>query len=482
MSSSRDRGVTEPLASALDAYDSGRWSESERLARRALDSVPTGDESGAAGLRARWVLAFSAARRGDTRLARERFALLRDEASTHPSLAFRSARAGDSTGAPPDSEAGAVPPDRPVSETGEPLPTLEEEGAYQHAVLTAALAGAAEGESALSSPTPDPQRPTPRASALSSPTPDPQRPTPRESVLSSPTPDPQRPTLREAEAEFLDFIRRYPESPLVHAAVRRIARMHGGDLPQEAEAARKAAVAETGRRERLRARARSMCGPEVLAELLRRRSRSPNTEIEGSGFRGQGLGGTPDTAIEGSGFRGQGVGGTPNTEPPAPEHRTPKRLSARTPERPTLQPDTERPAPELRTAKRLNARTPERPNTQPPNTQRPTPNAQRLAHEMATDHRGTPLSAFVRAARNHGIVLKGYRLTWDGLNRKLWKSPPVVALVNPGHLVLVERADYTGVRIWDPALRERGGFRDVPRWQWDREWAPSGQGVALAAP
>ncbi|HEV2473413.1 MAG TPA: cysteine peptidase family C39 domain-containing protein, partial [Chthonomonadales bacterium] len=78
---------------------------------------------------------------------------------------------------------------------------------------------------------------------------------------------------RGAEAQYDGFMARYPSSVLVHAAVVRIARLHRGDIPKDAEALwsraeklqRSKAIAEE--------REAAMCGPECLAELLRREGR-----------------------------------------------------------------------------------------------------------------------------------------------------------------------------------------------------------------
>ncbi|MFN3648767.1 MAG: hypothetical protein ACK47B_04225 [Armatimonadota bacterium] len=98
-------------------------------------------------------------------------------------------------------------------------PTLEEDAAYQHAVLTAAL-----GEKDA------------------------------------------------ARAEFMQFLRDFPESPLVHAAARRLVKLHGDHVPKEVETAYQQATRTAQAREQARERERSLCAPEVLAELLRRRS------------------------------------------------------------------------------------------------------------------------------------------------------------------------------------------------------------------
>jgi predicted double-glycine peptidase len=270
----------------------------------------------------RRVLAFSAARRKDLRLARERFAVLRQEASLLPDKG------------------------KPEAEPGENPPTLEEEGAYQHAVLTAALGD-----------------------------------------------------RKAAEAEFQAFMRQYPESPLVHAAVRRIARFHGGNLPKDAEAAWQQAMQTAQARQKERQVQRSLCGPEVLAEVLRRRS----------------------------GVQAFGPSGEPASLNPQPS---------------TLN---------------------------------------QLVRELRTDERGTSLQALAEAARKRGLEANGLALTYRGLLRTLQApSPPrfLVALIQPGHFVLVERADAEEVRVWDPSAGGAGrpGARCYPRHEWTQVW----NGIALA--
>lgn len=108
---------------ALDAYNHGKYWDAETAAATVvIESRKLADPAPAHELaKARWVLAYSAARRKDLKLARERFALLRSEASQLPNKGKQE----------------VVP--------GETEPTLEQEGAYQHAVLTGALALEAEG-------------------------------------------------------------------------------------------------------------------------------------------------------------------------------------------------------------------------------------------------------------------------------------------------------------------------------------------------
>ena len=104
---------------------------------------------------------------------------------------------------------------------GEVAPTLEEEGAFQKAVCTSAL-----GDKA------------------------------------------------GAEAEWNAFLRDYPKSLLVHAAVKRIARYHAGNVPKESERLWKAAMHLQKAEQDSERKSEALCGPECLAELLRREAGS----------------------------------------------------------------------------------------------------------------------------------------------------------------------------------------------------------------
>jgi predicted double-glycine peptidase len=206
------------------------------------------------------------------------------------------------------------------------------------------------------------------------------------------------PTAGEAERELLEFIRRYPESPLVHAAVRRIARMHGGDIPPAAEAVRKEAVAAAESRRRARETARSLCGPEVLAEVLRRGVTS--------------------------GSAGTASASALHLEPAS------------------------------------------------------------LARELRTDHQGTTFSSLAAALRKRGFQVKGLRLTWKGLwqitngpQAKADAPESLIALVRPGHFVLVEDVMAGWVTVWDPSAAgpDQPGRRRYSRAEWESIW----NGVAL---
>jgi len=318
----------EVVQPALDAYNAGRYPEAEAAAEPLVAQAARSPDPAVRkqGARARWVQAFSAARRRDLSLARERFALLKREAARLPDKGK------------PEVKLGETPP-----------PTLEEEGAYQHAVLTAAL-GQEEA----------------------------------------------------AEGEFKRFMRDYPESPLAHAAVKRIGRMHDGDIPKDAEVVWQAAVKTAQTRANARERSRSLCGPEVLAEVLRRRA---------------------ERAGGGSAAVAPGVG--------------------------------------------------------------------ELARELNTDHLGTTLQAVAEAARKRGFTAKGLQLTWKGLQAQFnapapaaAPAPYMLALIQPGHYVLVEQASFSQVRVWDPQAvppsgapgdAGRPGTREFTPEQWAAVW----QGVVL---
>ena len=74
-----------------------------------------------------------------------------------------------------------------------------------------------------------------------------------------------------AEKEYVAWMQRYPESPLRNAVVLRLEKLHGGNLTAAEEAVRKQAGMAAQARQEGRAREASLCGPECLAELLRRR-------------------------------------------------------------------------------------------------------------------------------------------------------------------------------------------------------------------
>jgi len=189
-------------------------------------------------------------------------------------------------------------PDRGVQKPilGEILPTFQQEGAFQDAVCTGVL----EGQSA-------------------------------------------------AEAAYRRFLKSYPESVLVHAAVKRISRYHDGNVPHDAQNLWEQAMRQQKQTEVRRQREASLCGPECLSEMLRRRGEA--TQVHA------------------------------------------------------------------------------------------------LALEMHTGAEGTTLTEMANVARKHGYTGRGLELTPIGLQQQ---KLPVLALVNPGHFVLVERVTAQSVTVWDP--------------------------------
>ncbi len=299
-----DRPANEsasPLAPIQALYDSGKYAEAETAAQ-ALISRDERSEDNATRHRVveAWdILAYSAARRGDFSAARDRFSFVRDAARRLPDHGSQANTPGD------------------------PQPTLEEEGAFQHAVCVGALK--------------------------------------------------DRPA---AESEYRDFLKDYPESILVQAAVKRIAWMHGGDLPRDAEALRKKSMAVQAAAAAKERREEALCGPECIVELLRRQGKTVDAHL--------------------------------------------------------------------------------------------------LADAMSTGEQGTSLEAMSRKARELGLPHTGMRLTDTDLIRA---KMPAIALVDPGHYVLLEHADGNGVTVWDPDLKATGvgGLKRYTPAQWQRAW----NGIAL---
>jgi hypothetical protein len=408
-----------------------------------------------------WKDAFATAQDGDLAEARDRFARLHREASALPDhggplpgsgvQVFRSSGVQD----PGTAGSAELGEEHAVTVRGEVLPTVEEDAAYQHAVLTAAIAagrGAGKAESGASSQRGGASLP-PGSSTLHVPP----------STLDAP-----RPTLHEAEREFIHFMRDYPESPLVHAAVRRIGMLHGGDIPKSAEAVWRQAVRIAQAREKARQRARSMCGPEVLAEILRRYSprsaqRPPRdfttegTEREPRGSKERGMGSGQSSAV-----RGKAAAGVEAPSPPALGGQGGNSREA-------------------------------------------------LAKELGTDERGTTLKVLAAALRRRGFTARGLRLTWPALWRlSMGATPPpnppssprtvtptlpyshtpkllrqqatppqtLIARLEPAHLVLVERATPVKVIVWDPdgAGLNRPAVKEYNVAQWQAAWS----GVILA--
>ena len=191
----KDDPVAKQIESVQTAYAAGHYQEAEKAAQqvRAAVSGPSDVVSRMQAAGALQALAYSAARRKDYGLARERFALTVKEAETLPNHG------------------------KPAAPIGQNPPAMDEEAAYQHAVLTGAM-----GDKA------------------------------------------------GAEKEYLTFMQTYPESPLVQGAVGRIGRMHHGNIPKDAEAAWRKAMDTAQEREKERRKETAICGAECLKEMINR--------------------------------------------------------------------------------------------------------------------------------------------------------------------------------------------------------------------
>ena len=185
-----------------------------------------------------------------------------------------------------------------------------------------------------------------------------------------------------AEKEYVAWMQHYPESPLRNAVVMRLQKLHGGNLTAAEEAVRQQASITAQVRQKGREREASLCGPECLAELLRRRG---------------------ETSVS----------------------------------------------------------------------------VHRLADAMHTSDRGTTLAALAEAAGHYGFAARGLALTPHGLGEQ---KLPVIALVAPGHYVLVDRVSAAKVTLWDPDGRGigQGAARAVPAALWQQQWR--GVTLSLAPP
>ena len=284
----------DPVFPALQAYKQGHYTKAEELAEaviRQYQGMKELKQQRYTAL-AQWIDAYSAARRKNFSLARERFAYLRDTARQLP-----------------DKGRWPIIP-------GEVPATLEEEGAFQRAVCTSAL-GDASG----------------------------------------------------AEAEYNAFLKNYPKSVLIHAAIKRIAHLHQEQTPQASEALWKQAMQVQKKADQKARRDASLCGPQCLAELLQRRGQHFEVET--------------------------------------------------------------------------------------------------LAKEMQTDEAGTRVDALLRSAQKHGFAAQGYKMTQAGLKKQ---TLPAIALIQPGHYVLVEAVQPDGVQIWDPSIEQEDKKRTILLEVWKHLW------------
>ena len=252
---------------------------------------------------------------------------------------------------------------------GDTAPTLEEEGAFQEAVCTGALGD-----------------------------------------------------KRAEEAELDGFLRSYPQSILVHAAVKRIGRMHGGDVPKDAEGLWKQAMAVQKAADEKERRDQALCGPECLAELLRRKSGEASRQDAKTQRREE---------VSHKGTKSQrreevSRNGTKSVREPGEEGS--------------------------RYAEGADVAT--------------------LAGEMRTSGEGSSVAAMQATAAKHGLKLQGVSMTPRGLAKQ---RLPIVALIAPGHYVLVEAVTAGGVAAWDPDAQGAAGRRSFTTAEWDKAW----NGVAL---
>jgi len=380
-------GSKDPLQPAISAYKAGKYQEAEASAQSAVDRAssirldhgkPTDAERSVLveSARARYVLAFSAARRRDMKLARVRFQVLKDESA-------KLAKAGVVS-----RESLVVSEKR---EPGDMEPSLEEEGAYQHAVCTAALGD-----------------------------------------------------KKGAEAEYLKFMQDYPSSTLLNGCMMRIARLHDGHTPKYADDAYAHAQKIAMKQERDKRISQAMCGPECLAELLRRGEKATRGQDDG---KTGAPGAAPSKAEERS--------GTPPNPPLAGGEHGPQRLT----------PVSEDPRPT--TGHHLPASS---------SAQRQTPDAKHLAVEMKTGEMGTSLEALAETAKKYGFQPHGLQLTEKGLAHQ---RLPLIALIAPGHYVIVDKVGLFSVEIWDPYGKGIGrpASRTIPMKQWKQLWR---NGIALS--
>jgi ABC-type bacteriocin/lantibiotic exporter with double-glycine peptidase domain len=88
---------------------------------------------------------------------------------------------------------------------------------------------------------------------------------------------------------------------------------------------------------------------------------------------------------------------------------------------------------------------------------------------------GTTLQSLSDVAKKHGFTPKGLELTQKGLVKQQF---PLIALVAPGHYVIVEKASMDEVTIWDSNMAKvkKPLVRDVPIKEWSEMW----KGIVLA--
>jgi len=182
----------------------------------------------------------------------------------------------------------------------------------------------------------------------------------------------------DAAAEYTSFMTHYSDSPLIYAAYKRLQKLHGGDATPEEDAVWNKVAQAARQRAQKQLREASVCGPECLAELLKR--------------NGQ----TADTVS--------------------------------------------------------------------------------LAKEMGTNEHGVNVASVVETGRRHGISMEGVVLTQKGLSEQ---RLPVIALIAPGHFVLVDAVEEQTVTVWDPDANGvgKGAASTLPVSEWTSRW----KGIAVTA-
>lgn len=181
---------------------------------------------------------------------------------------------------------------------------------------------------------------------------------------------------QKAEGEYDQFLQQYPHSILIHAAVKRITRLNGGNIPASADTLWKQAMAQQKAADLQKRRDAALCGPECLAELLRRQGKRAEVTA--------------------------------------------------------------------------------------------------LANEMQTSADGTTLANLAHVTKLHGFTAQGVGLTQKGLAKQ---KLPLIALLRPGHYVLVEAVKAESVTVWDPDANGTGqsGHKSYTLAQWQPLWT----GMAL---
>ena len=83
---------------------------------------------------------------------------------------------------------------------------------------------------------------------------------------------------REAMTEYSEFLEEYPDSILIHAAIKRVTFLNGGDIPPGAEKLWLKAMEKQKALKKQQDRKDAMCAPACLAELLRRKGKPVSIE------------------------------------------------------------------------------------------------------------------------------------------------------------------------------------------------------------